>query len=245
MTQTHDNEGAPVPAGGQASAPGNSKLQWRDSKLVAAGELGIVLLIFVADWLHLIPYSKTPFLFVLGWVSLRLRGKRWKDIGLERFRTWTWTLLGGAAAGIGMSLLELLVTQPLLVRFLGKQPDLEDFRQLTGNVWLFAILIALSWVQAGIGEEGVYRGYVMNRVADALNRTRGSWAASLILVSTLFGLAHTYQGITGVLETALAGLTLGLLYLGCGRNLSIPIIAHAFADTVDFTLIFLGKYPGM
>jgi hypothetical protein len=28
-------------------------------------------------------------------------------------------------------------------------------------------------------------------------------------------------------------------------NFSIPIIAHGVGDSVDFSLMFLGKYPGM
>jgi membrane protease YdiL (CAAX protease family) len=245
MTQEHEKPGTRVPAGSENFTPGDARAGWRDSKLLAAGEIAAVLLIFVADWSHLIPYSKTPFLFVLGWVSLRLRGMRWRDIGLARFRNWRTTLVYGVAAGIGLSLLELLVTQPLLVWLTGKQPDLEDFRQLTGNLWLLLILVVLAWVQAGIGEEGVYRGCVMNRVADLGNRGRGAWITSLILVSTLFGFAHTYQGITGVIEAAIAGLLFGLLYFRCGRNLAVPIIAHGLSNTVDFVLIFLGKYPGM
>ena len=41
------------------------------------------------------------------------------------------------------------------------------------------------------------------------------------------------------------GVLLGLLYLGSGRNLSVPIVAHGVADTVDLLLIFFGKYPGV
>ncbi len=218
---------------------------WRNNKLIAVCETLVVLLIFVADWRHLIPYSKTPFLFALGWISLRLRGMRWKDVGLARFRNWKTTWLLGLAAGIGASLMELFVTQPLLMKIFKQPPDLDDFRPLIGNVALLALLIALSWVQAGIGEEGVYRGYVMNRVADLGNGTRWAWVASLILVSTLFGFAHTYQGITGVLEATIAGLISGAIYFACGRNLAVPIIAHGLSNSIDFILIFLGKYPTM
>jgi hypothetical protein len=35
---------------------------------------------------------------------------------------------------------------------------------------------------------------------------------------------------------------LGLL-AGCA--LAVPIIAHGISDTIDFLLIFLGRYPGM
>ena len=60
-----------------------------------------------------------------------------------------------------------------------------------------------------------------------------------------FGLAHAYQGVTGIIDEGLAGLLLGVIYLRTGRKLSVPIIAHAIEDAVDFVLIFLGKYPCM
>jgi hypothetical protein len=91
----------------------------------------------------------------------------------------------------------------------------------------------------------VFRGYLMNRVADLLNRTRGAWIISLIAVHVGFGLAHAYQGVTGIIDEGMMGLLLGVIYLRTGRNLSVPIIAHGIADSIDFVLIFLGKYPGM
>jgi membrane protease YdiL (CAAX protease family) len=41
------------------------------------------------------------------------------------------------------------------------------------------------------------------------------------------------------------GLLPGLLYLRCGRNLVAPVVAHGVQDTVDFVLIFAGRYPGL
>jgi hypothetical protein len=178
-------------------------------------------------------------------VSLHLRGLGWRDVGLARFRDWRSTFLYGTLAGIAMSALELFVTQPVLVWLTGQYPNLEDFRPLIGNPLLLLVLLVLAWLLAGFGEEMVYRGYVMNRVADLGNRTRAAWIASLVLVSVLFALAHTYQGITGVLEVLVAALVLGALYLATGRNLAVPVFAHGLADTIDFILIYLDKYPGM
>ena len=219
--------------------------EWRDSKLLIAGELAVVLLIFIADWKGFVPFSKTPFLFVVGWISLRLRGLRWRDVGLRRFHSWRATVGYGILGGFFTEPFEWLVTQPLLVRLTGEQPNLEDFRVLTGNLTLILIVIVLAWVQAGLGEEMVYRGYLMNRVADIGSRTGLAWIISLIFVSTLFALAHTYQGITGVIENGVAGLILGGMYLLCGRNLLVPVIAHSIGDTLSVILIYFGKYPGM
>jgi len=116
---------------------------------------------------------------------------------------------------------------------------------LTGNLKMTALFIALSWTLAAFGEEMVWRGYLMSRVADVFGRGRAAWAASLVIVSTVFGLAHGYQGLTGWIEEAIAGLALGAMYLGMGRNLWVPIFAHGVADTIDMVLLFLGKMPGL
>jgi CAAX protease family protein len=218
---------------------------WRQSRWLAVGELALVVLVFVADAYHLIFFSKTPVLFALAWISLRVRGIGWRNIGFARFRTWTATLGLGLSAGLLMEAFELFVSQPLLVRWIGKEPDLSDFNMLSGNPGMTLLFLALAWTLAAFGEEMVHRGYLMNRVADLFNRTRGAWIISLVVVHIGFGIGHAYQGPTGAIDEALMGLLLGVLYLSTGRNLSVPIVAHGVADSIDFILMFLGKYPGM
>lgn len=218
---------------------------WRKNRLVALCELALVLLFFVADFYHLIPFSKTPFLLLLAWISLRGRGAKWREVGMARPRNWATKLAAGVFSGIGIEIFELFVSQPLLVWLTGKPPDLSVFQPLVGNVKLLLFGLALAWTLAAVGEEMVYRGYLMNRVAGLGNGSQTAWAVSLVLVNTLFGGAHLYQGITGVIENSIDGLILGLLYLRFGRSLWVPIIAHGVTDTLDLILIFLGKYPGI
>ena len=68
---------------------------------------------------------------------------------------------------------------------------------------------------------------------------------SLLGISAVFGFAHYQQGLTGMIEEGTDGLILGLMYLGCGRKLAVPIVAHGICDTIDIVLLFLGKYPGL
>jgi uncharacterized protein len=218
---------------------------WRDSKWLIVGECAVVALFFIADWQGLIPLSKTPFILLFAWLSLRLRKLRWRDLGLKLYRSWGMTIGLGIAGGIAIEAFELFVSHPLLIWLTGTPPDLEDFRILTGNLKTTLLAIALAWILAAFGEEMVYRGYLMNRLADFGNRTRLAWFCSLMISSLVFALAHTYQGLTGVVEAGIDGFFLALMYLRTDRNLSVPIIAHGVQDTVDVMLIYLGKYPGM
>jgi membrane protease YdiL (CAAX protease family) len=226
----------------ELATPGRS---WRDSKWLATVEFLLVGLIFYADHRHLIPISKTPELLLLGWISLRVRKLGWRAVGLTRYRTWPMTIAIGLVLGALLETFQILVTQPILARLFGRQPDLELFRMLTGNIKMTLLFIALSWTLAAFGEEMVWRGYAMNRVADVGGRTSRAWIASLVLVSAVFGLAHGYQGLTGWMEEGFAGLALGLMYLRTGNNLAVPIVAHGVCNTMDMVLIFSGKFPGM
>lgn len=217
----------------------------RHSVWLALAEFAIVAGLFVADVYHHIYISKTPYLFLLGWVSLRLRGMRWRDVGLARPRSWGKALLIGVTAGVCMEALELFITQPLLARWLGKMPDLSDFAGMVGNLKIFLFYMLLLWTLGALGEELDYRAYLMNRVAGVFRERKAAWVISLIVVSVVFGCAHLDQGATGMVENVVAGLLLGALYLACGRNLAVPVIAHGVGDTLDFLLIYLGKYPGM
>jgi hypothetical protein len=217
---------------------------WRDSGWLVLVESALVAAIYVARQHHILKVSATPYLLLLAWISLRLRRVPWKQIGLAWYRTWKATLLLGIAYGVGLELFDLFGKQPLLTLLLGRPPDLSHFLAVRGHLKFALLAIALIWILAAFGEELVYRGYLMNRVADLGQGTRTAWMVSLFVISALFGLAHYQQGITGIIEEGTDGLILGLMYLGYRRNLAIPIIAHGVCDTVDIVLLFLGKYPG-
>ncbi len=246
MSDLPDNNNvAGIAARGATGSSSANPSTWRESKWLVMVELTVVALIFLADARHLIPLSKTPFLLLFGWISLWVRGIGWRRIGLGLYRNWKTTIALGIGAGVALEALELFVTQPLLVKYMHKQADLQVFRALHGNVKWTLLALAGAWILAAFGEEMVYRGYLMNRVADLFNRTRMAWIVSLFAVHIGFGLAHAYQGLTGIIDEGLVGLLLGVIYLRTNRNLSVPIIAHGVSDTIDVLLIFLGKYPGV
>ena len=218
---------------------------WRNSKWLAVWELMLAAFLFTASALHHLPLGRGPWLLALGWGSLYVRKIGWRGVGLKWYRTWTTTLVIGLGCGVVLELFELFVSQPILVRVIRKKADLSQFSGLTGNLKETALYILLVWIVAAFGEEMIYRGYLMNRVADLLNRTPRAWILSLIVVHIVFGLAHSYQGLTGVIDEGVMGVLLAAIYLQTGRNLAVPIVAHGVQDSIDLILIFIGRYPGM
>jgi membrane protease YdiL (CAAX protease family) len=222
-----------------------SKVLLHDNKGLIVAELIIALLILIVYLADFIPLSATPFLLFLGWLSLRLRGIGWRAVGMKRPARWGNTLLLGTAVGIVFQFFSLYMLEPLIVRLTGKTIDLSQVAPVKGNVFLLALFLVLVWTLAAFGEELVYRGYLMNRVAELAGGRSMAWALSLVVVSVLFGVAHLYQGISGVATVIAAALVYGGLYLWSGRNLWAPIIAHGVYDTVALLLIFWDKYPGL
>jgi hypothetical protein len=218
---------------------------WRNSKWLAAGELLLAALLFTAAAYHHLRLGRGPWLLALGWISLAVRKVGWRGVGMKKYRSWGTTLALGLGCGVLLELIELFVSQPILVHVLKKKADLSQFADVHGNIKMAALYIVLVWVVAAFGEEMIYRGYLMNRVADLMNRTRMAWVISLIVVHIVFGLSHSAQGLTGILDEGFMGLLLGILYLRTGRNLAVPIVAHGIQDSIDIVLLCCGMYPGM
>jgi uncharacterized protein len=208
-------------------------------------ELSALIALTIADAFGLVPLSQTPFLLLLCWTSLRFRRLAWRDIGLRRAARLARAITLGILVGLAIELLAINITTPWIASITGTPPDLSDFRDLIGNLQLLLLLLFVSWILAAVGEELAFRGYLMNRFAETLNGTRGAWVASLVLVSIYFGIGHSTQGITGIVQESLSGFWLGVLFLASGRNLTVPIIAHGVSNTLALLLIYLNRYPGL
>lgn len=89
------------------------------------------------------------------------------------------------------------------------------------KAWTFVSLTA------GITEEIIYRGFLFFSLSY-LFPDLSIWLV-LILSSIIFGLAHTYQGISGVVRTALIGLWFSIVYIGIGSIIPV-IFFHALVD---------------
>ena len=215
------------------------------NRALVVGELVAAVLIVAGNLLGILPVSSTPFLLIFGWLSLWLRGLGWRDVGFARPAGWWRAVWLGVITGVAYQYISLYAVEPLVAHFTGELPDASLFASLIGNVQFLAFILLVTWTLAAFGEELVFRGYLMNRIADAGGNGRVAWALSLLVVSVLFGAAHLYQGASGIIDSAMSGLVLGGLYFASGRNLVAPIVAHGTYDTVAAVLMFLHKYPGM
>jgi uncharacterized protein len=102
------------------------------------------------------------------------------------------------------------------------------------RVWFFVVSVFVG----GICEEIVYRGFLIHYLMRSpldLNVT-----AAIVVSSLIFGIAHIYQGIGGVIGSAILGVVFAVLFVMTG-NLALPIFLHALIDARVLLLISEGE----
>lgn len=209
-------------------------------------EVAIFVLIVILDALGVLPITQTIYLIPLIWLTLKLQKENFRDIGLKVGQIPLWkSIFIGLILGIILELFATYFTTPIFSQFFRTEPNLTDLQAIKGNFKLLIFFISLSWFFAAFGEEICFRGFLMNRLAKLFGQNKTAWVLSLILSSILFGWGHTEQGITGWIQEGLSGLFLGIMFLISGKNLVVPIVSHGVSNTLAFTLIYFGNYPGI
>ncbi len=182
------------------------------------------------------PFARVRFyrkIIILEWalvflvlLTLRMAGEPMASIGLgaPRFDSQSLVLLIALLMGIAAPLVLGAVspgyrkglqqqTEPLR----GMLPERRDER------WWFALVS----VTAGVCEEILFRGFLIAYLTTLVPGLPD--VGALLITGVIFGMAHLYQGWTGVVTTGVLGVVLGLFYFYTG-SLLWPIVAHALLD---------------
>ena len=174
----------------------------------------------------------------LGWrgeplARFGLVRPRWRDLGL------------GIALALVLMVVHSLVrtiATPLIVQWTGANPHLAEqtFAAIRGNLPLFLMTVPVVWLFAGLGEEFLFRGYLMTRLSQLFGGGRLAWGMAIASQAILFALSHWYQGPVGMVPIGVGAVVTGIATVAWGRNLWPAIIAHALIDTLGFTVLYLG-----
>lgn len=175
---------------------------------------------------------------LIAWWGLRMRGTPIREILGERRRGfkefardfgvalifWIIAVIVLAAIGIILRLFHLVHVQRAV---LALAP--QTIAQIL--VW-----IALC-ATAGMVEEFVFRGYLLQQFASL----RGKVWVGVVASSLLFGAAHGYEGIGGMVSITAYGAMFCLLAIH-RRSLRAGMIAHAWHDSITGILIAIAKH---
>ncbi|MBB34116.1 MAG: hypothetical protein CME88_12610 [Hirschia sp.] len=152
-----------------------------------------------------------------------------------------WNLTEYRALAIGgcIAIGFVVLLRPILVAFnkgmalqmaLAYQP-LSDFLPRTPRELVWGLLVSVA---AGICEEIAYRGFLL----PYLHSLFTPMILAIIVSSAIFGAAHLYQGILGVITTSFVGVLFAVLYLSTGTLIG-PIIIHILMDIAAMVTAFL------
>lgn len=184
-------------------------------------------------------------MLVTIWGGLRLRGQGWTHLGVAFAVPSFGRALRVVVRGVVVAVLALVafVVGAVVMTALASEPQAADtsgYGYLQGNPGGLLLALVGVYIVSSFGEEVVYRGFLMTRLAELGGRTRAAWGASLVAGAVVFGLAHYAWGPAGMVQTGFMGLVLGAAYLHHDRNLWVPIVAHGIMDTLLLVQVYLG-----
>ena len=222
------------------ASPSMAPTVWfKDKKPAALIEMSLVSL-FIITWALLpVPSTVIPVLFI-AMLSLWLRSKRWRDMGLFVPKNWLMVAVIGIIIGIVATAINIGVVTPFLIKISGAAIGLSSVAFIKGNIFNFVVALVFIWMFAAVAEEMVYRGYVLNRITDMAGQNSCGYAVAITIGAILFGIAHARLDIASMAGIFLAGTFNGLLYIANKRNLLLPIIVHGTMDSIVLILLFLG-----
>lgn len=187
------------------------------------------------------PFSmpfRVPLLSGAALIWTYLESRSVAPVGLGRHDVKA-TLAWAVAIFVGVTALGQ-ITEPAVNWLFGAQSDLSGYGALKGNAQLAIKLLAFALTSASIGEEILFRGFLMHQLTALFEPGgRARWAI-IVASGILFGLAHHIQGPVGIVSTGLVGTILGWAWFKSGRNLWALIIAHALIDSFGIAMLYFG-----
>jgi membrane protease YdiL (CAAX protease family) len=178
------------------------------------------------------------------WAGLRRRGQTGADLGLAVRRVGARTVLRAVlqslavvTAAVAAFVVGGVVATPLAA---GAAADMSSYVYLQGNLPMLLLALAAVWIVSSFGEEVIYRGFLMTRVAEVAGGGRTGWWTAVAVSAVVFGLVHFDWGVVGIIQTAFLGVALGIGYLLVRRNLWVLVLAHAYIDTLLLVQLYAG-----
>jgi len=216
----------------------NTKNMW---KLITVCEIAAIVAAILLDLF-------IPTLVILGLmiISLLIRREHISVIGFKRPQSWP-TMIGLTFVGaFCLQLFDAGVLMPILNRLTGTTIDTSGFANLQGNLGQLLMLLAFSWTLAALGEEMAYRGYLQKVLGELFGGSLPGVILTALISSMLFGLAHTEQGLIGVVITSVDALFFSWLKRKFDHNLWAAILAHGFYNSIGVIIFyFTGPISGL
>ncbi|WP_299535685.1 CPBP family intramembrane glutamic endopeptidase [Ulvibacterium sp.] len=143
-------------------------------------------------------------------------------------------------AAAGLYLLYYFILIPSISRLTGSTINFSTFNDLQGNLPYALVALVFIWISAAFGEEIIWRGYFMRQFSRIFGEGKISVILNILIFAVLFGMMHSYQGVTGQLITGIIGLFLAVIFQFRKYDLWFNIAVHGFFDTLGLLTIYNG-----
>ncbi|QED38641.1 CPBP family intramembrane metalloprotease [Antarcticibacterium arcticum] len=180
--------------------------------------------------------TNAVFITAILLLNKQAGGWAWSQLGFAPGPKWWHTVL----ITLGTIILIFVVSgfvRPL-VTAVGDEPDISHLMVLQDNLPLLILALILVWVTAAFLQELVFRAFLINSLDALLGRTDWSPWWAVIFSSFIFGLMHAWQGIGGILSTAVIGFIFGAVFLLNGRRILPLVLAHGILDSISLYGIY-------
>jgi membrane protease YdiL (CAAX protease family) len=132
--------------------------------------------------------------------------------------------MGAALVALFLPIFLMIRSETTRARIAKSLEKLNFILPKTAEERRWFVLVAIT---AGVCEEILYRGFLIHYFRE-LPVSIGLIGA-LILSSCVFGFAHLYQGVVGIVQTTILGAIFGLIFIVTG-SLVLPMVLHALID---------------
>lgn len=183
---------------------------------------------------NLVFFSALGIAFLILWGS----NFKWSDFGFGKRITNNMTLKSFL---IALFLVFIFYTIEAFLEIYFGKIDISSLDDLRGDIVNYSITLIIVWIFAAFGEEFLFRGYYMKRLAILFGNGNKAWLFSAIIVSIYFGISHSYQGLAGIIGITLWHFCVSLIFYKDKENLISAILIHGFYDTIGLTLLFFSQ----
>jgi membrane protease YdiL (CAAX protease family) len=161
----------------------------------------------------------------------------WSMLGFKKVDQWSKMLITSAGLAFVLALSFFFFIIPVIEMVTSRPLDYSIFKELTRDTTTTMLIIPVVWITAAFFEEVVFRGFFIT-LPHYLFPYDKQLLLTMILSTFLFGLAHSHQGLTGVIVTGMVGLLLSLILVKTKFNIPFLILIHGFIDTIYLLLFY-------
>jgi membrane protease YdiL (CAAX protease family) len=217
--------------------------------LIAAAYVGIGTLLWrLLGNVSIAGYKINTSIFTSAIIGLGIifwykrRSLNLNTLGLFRPRRWWISALTGILGAVVIYGIIIVIVSSLVSLGLMEMPEDQEISIVSGESKTLSLILVLIivWINAAFFEELIFRGFLLQKVADSIGTGAVAGVAGAALSSLIFGAMHYFsQGMYGVIITGLTGFLIGIMFLLTRKNLAAVVITHGLINTVGIVGAYL------